>query len=335
VAYGITWLSRRPIAAANPYRAPDARRRLQLVFAAVWLLDAALQFQPFMFTKAFSGTLAGTAAGNPAIIADPITWNAGIVTHYPVLTNSIFATIQLLLAAAIACRPTVKIGLAGTVVWSLGVWWFGEGLGGVLTGTASPLDGAPGAVILYALLAALLWPPGETTPRTPRLWPSRRSEPPFVAARPLGAAVARLLWLALWGSLAYFAVQPAGRTPQGLHDTIAGMADGEPHWIASMDGHVAGLLAHQGGAVSIALAAVFAAVAAGIFLPAPSARAALTLAALTAALIWVAAQNFGAIFTGSGTDPNSGPLLALLVAAYWPAAHRGSRSLTDIRNPEE
>ena len=31
---------------------PDAGRRLRLALAAIWLLDAALQYQPFMFTKA-------------------------------------------------------------------------------------------------------------------------------------------------------------------------------------------------------------------------------------------------------------------------------------------
>jgi hypothetical protein len=42
---------------------PDARRYLQLVLAGLWLLDAALQYQAFMFTKGFAGLLAGAAAG--------------------------------------------------------------------------------------------------------------------------------------------------------------------------------------------------------------------------------------------------------------------------------
>lgn len=49
------------------------------------------------------------------------------------------------------------------------------------------------------------------------------------------------------------------------------------------------------------------------------ARAMLVLAMVTAAVIWVFGQAFGMIFTGSGTDPNSGPLLALLAITYWPA----------------
>ena len=39
-----------------------------------------------------------------------------------------------------------------------------------------------------------------------------------------------------------------------------------------------------------------------------------------AAVIWVFGQALGGILTGVGTDPNSGPLLALLALAYWPAA---------------
>jgi hypothetical protein len=169
----------------------DARRVLQLVLAAIWLLDGLLQYQPFMYTEAFGQMLAGTAAGNPGVIARPISWNAALVEHHLVLLNTVFATIQLLLGLGIAYRPTVPVALAASIAWSLGVWWFGEGLGGVLNGSASPVNGGPGAVILYALLAVLLWPtdrPGVTAPS--------------VASRAVGAPVARLLWLVLWGSQA-------------------------------------------------------------------------------------------------------------------------------------
>jgi hypothetical protein len=142
----------------------DARRALQLVLAAIWLLDGVLQYQAFMFTKGFNQMLAGTADGNPAVIAKPITWDATLIDHHMVLLNAIFATIQLLLGLGIAFRPTVRVTLAASVLWALGVWWFGEGLGGVLSGAASPLNGAPGAVILYALLAVLLWPHDRAVP---------------------------------------------------------------------------------------------------------------------------------------------------------------------------
>jgi len=177
----------------------DARRALQLVLAGIWLLDGVLQYQPAMYTKAFGQMLAGTAAGNPAAIARPITWQASLLDHHLVLLNTVFATIQLLLGLGIAIRPTARLALAASIAWSLGVWWFGEGLGGVLNGGASPLNGAPGGVILYALLAVLLWPADRAAPA------------PFTAARAVGGHTARALWLVLWLSLAYFALTPANR----------------------------------------------------------------------------------------------------------------------------
>ena len=135
----------------------DVRRVLQLVLACAWLLDGILQYQRFMFTKGFGATvLAPAAQGNPGWVADSVAWSAGLVAANPVWTNAAFATIQVLLGLGLALRVTVKPALAASIVWSALVWWFGEGLGGLLSGTASPLTGAPGAVLLYALLAICL-----------------------------------------------------------------------------------------------------------------------------------------------------------------------------------
>lgn len=291
------------------WAAPSFRRWLQLSLAAIWILDAVLQLQSFMFGKGFSQMLAGTAAGNPWIIADPITWSARLVADHPTWTNAAFASVQLFLGVGIVWRPTLKLALAASIPWSLGVWWVGEGLGGVLNGTADPVMGAPGAVMIYALLAVLLWPTDR--------------DGPFEAARPFGATPARLLWLLLWGSLAWFAIGPAvNRTAQATHNMIAAMATGEPGWLASLDRNAASLFAGQGTTVAVILAVALGLVAVGVFLPVPAARAALVLAVVIAAFIWVVGENFGAILAGSGTDPNTGPLLVLLAAAYWPAARR-------------
>jgi hypothetical protein len=284
----------------------DAKRALQLVLAAIWLLDGVLQYQAFMFTSGFNQMLAGTADGNPAVIAKPITWDATLVAHHMVALNAIFATIQLLLGLGIAFRPTARVALAASVLWSLGVWWFGEGLGGVLSGSASPLNGAPGAVIIYALLAVLLWPAG------------RQVQAPFAAARAVGVHVARALWAVLWLSLAYFALTPANRAPQSVNGMIAGMESGEPAWLQDLQKGAASLVAGQGLAASVALAVALVLIAAGVYLPARIARATLVLAIVVAAFIWVFAQAFGGILAGGGTDVNSGPLLALLALAYWP-----------------
>jgi hypothetical protein len=296
-------------AVARP-QARDARRWLQLGLAALWLLDGLLQFQSFMFTRAFGQMLAAGGAGNPAFVAGPVTWSARMIEQHPVPANTAFATLQLLIGLGIACRPALRAALAASIAWSVAVWWLGEGLGGILNGSASPVSGAPGAVILYALLAFLLWPAAETQGRPA----------PFVAARPAGPAAARALWLLLGGSLAYFAVTMPNRTPQSLHNLVAAQAAGEPGWLGAVDRQVAALLNHHGLAVSVALAVMLAVIAAAVLVPAPLRKAVLTLTLVVCAVFWVAGQNLGGILAGGGTDPDSGPLLMLIALAYWPAA---------------
>ncbi len=140
----------RDTAATPVWHRPDGRRTLQLALATVWLLDGVLQLQPFMFatgSHGFSGMLGSMAAGNPSGVARSITWNATVVDHHAVAANSAFALIQILIGFGIAWRPTLRLALASSFVWSFGVWWFGEGLGGVLHGAGTPVGGGPGAVL--------------------------------------------------------------------------------------------------------------------------------------------------------------------------------------------
>ncbi len=302
----------RPAAAHERGAALDPRRTLQLALGALWLLDAMLQFQPAMFGKGFPQMLAGGAPGNPALIARPITWSAALIGHHVVVLNAIFAAIQLLLGLGIAWRPAVRFALAGSVLWSLAVWWLGEGLGGVLAGTASPVDGAPGAVVLYALLAVLLWP----ADRRPADRDAGDREPPvpFVAAPAVGRRIAQASWLAVWLGLAVLALLPASRA---VGSAIAETTPGEPAWLAWIDTHAASALTRHGLPAAIVLAAAFVIVALGTYLPRRPARAAIVLAVVVAAVLWLA-QGLGGMLTGSATDPNTGPLLALLALAFWP-----------------
>ena len=125
----------------------------------------------------------------------------------------------------------------------------------------------------------------------------------------------------LWASYLFFTVQPDSRSPHALSGMVAGMADGEPSWIANLDHTLSRALAGHGIEISLAFAAAFALVALSVFAPRPVARAGVALAALCGLAIWVT-ENFGAVFTGHGTDPNSGLLLVILAAAYWPLANQ-------------
>jgi hypothetical protein len=267
-----------------------------------------------MYTKAFAQMLAGTAAGNPSVVARPITWNATLVGNHLVLLNTVFATIQLLLGLGLAFRPTVRVALAVSVAWSAGVWWLGEGLGGVLIGAADPLNGGPGAVIIYALIAVLLWPadcPGQAAP--------------FVAARAVGGHVARALWVVFWLSQAYFVLTPANRAPQATNGMIGDMQSAEPGWLNALMRGAASLTANQGLATSIAFALAFVVIAAGVFLPLAVARATVVLAVVVAVVMWVFVQALGGILLSGATDPNSGLLIALLALVYWPTGTPSTR----------
>lgn len=285
-----------------------ARRGLQVALGLLWLLDAALQYQPYMFGKGFiTQVLAPAAMGNPRLIASPAIAAARLIGHDVAAWNALFATTQLALAAGLLWRPTARAALAATVAWSLAVWWLGEGLGGLLTGTATPLTGAPGAAVLYALLAVLAWPAR----------PGGHPGSAVAEESPLGRRGAQLAWLTLWGSSAYLVLQAASRSPRALHDLLSGLAGAEPGWIASADRAAAAAAGSHGMVIMAAVAVIFVLIGAGVLSPVTT-RTALALALIVALVIWVAGENFGGIFTGQGTDPNTGPLLILIAAAFWP-----------------
>ena len=300
------------------------RRGLQLALGLVWLLDAALQFQPYMYGNAFvSMVLAPASMGNPAVVASPAEWASRLISHGVPEWNTAFALTQLAIAAGLLWRPTVKAALAVSIAWSLAVWWFAEGLGGVLTGTASPVTGAPGAVIVYALIAVLVWP--RTSGGA-----GNDGAGGVAAASPLGRRWSTAAWLVLWGSFAYLVLQPAIRAPRNLSGTLAGQAAGEPGWLAALDRGAAAAAGSHGLAISVALAAAFVLIAAGIPFPATT-RPALVLAMIAGLAIWVVGENFGGILTGTGTDPNSGPVLILFAACYWPLRPKISEHETTDR----
>lgn len=224
------------------------------------------------------------------------------------LINAGFATLQLAIGVAIAFRPTLRIALAASIVWSLVVWWFGEGLGLLLAGGASALAGAPGAVLLYALLAVLAWPTIKDTSTS------------FVAAQPVGVPAAKLIWVLLWGGLAALNLQPSQLTAGSVHSMVSGMGDGQPGWLRFLIDGFARISDHNGVALNIIGAVILGLIAVGIFLPQRWTRAVVISGVIVAAFIWVIGEALGALFGGQGTDVNSGPLLALIALAYWPGS---------------
>jgi hypothetical protein len=310
------WTSLRSAVRGEHAAAPSApgRRGLYTCLGLVWLLDAALQYQPFMFQPSFvTQAVQPAIAGNPAVVANSATWASQVMLQHIAVYNAVFATIQLLIAAGFFFRRTLRAALAASIVWALFVWWFGESLGGILTG-ASPFTGVPGGVVLYALIAVLLWPAART--------PAPQPFSPATSG-PLGATAANLLWLALWGSFAYYLLLPGNRAPDRIGQVFS-VTDAQPGWLTALMNGLSSLAGHRGTEISIVIAAACALVALSAFVPSVI-RPALVVAAGLGLLFWIA-EGLGGIFTGQGTDPNTGLPLILLAACFWPHGLRATET---------
>ena len=286
------------------------RRTLTWSLGLIWLLDAALQYQPFMFTTAFpKQVIEPTAQGNPGWVHGPVLWAAHLTEHHIVIANAVFATVQLVLALGMFSHRTVRAALAASIVWAVLVWWLGTGLGGLLAGPVMPILGLPGAVIIYAFIALLVWPPS-----TPDSIDGKRS---VAASSPLGSWGARGMWVVLWALFVFETLRPANRSPSALHDAVTAAASGEPGWLKSINNQAAKQLGARGTLIVVVLTIVFTALALCVFLPATT-RVVLILGIVVCLTFWIAAEDIGTIATGNATDPNSGLPLILLLLCYWP-----------------
>lgn len=304
-----------PLSVTQPRAAPfawGAERKLQIGLGAIWLIDAALQLQPFMFGRAFvTEVIAPNETGQPGFVAAPIKLIAHLIEPRIALFNLFAVTIQALIGIGLIYRPTVKPALATSFAWALSVWWMGEGLGGLFTGTASPLTGAPGAAILYVVAGLIAWP--RSCPQTGRT----------AAGGLLGERGARTAWAVIWLGSAALWLLPANRADAAVHDAIANAPSGA-RWLSSLQSTVAAAAAGHGIAIAVGAASLSAAVGLSILL-ARWAKSALAISTAIALVYLVIGQGIGGILTGSGTDPGTGPLILLLAVAIYPLHRGGSR----------
>ena len=292
---------------------PDPRVAARYALAGLWLLDGALQLQPFMFTRGFANDILLPAAqGQPGVIAAPMQWSAHLIASHPILSNTSFAAVQLLLGLGLLAGRAPRLALAASVVWSLSVWWLGEGLGGLTSGHAMLLTGAPGAVLVYVVLAVLAWP----SARGPE--PNRESQ--RVTAIPIAS------WSALWLVGAVYQLLPGQNSGRAISAAISGATANGPTWLAHAGTRLAEHLP-TGHADAIALAAVQALIGLLVVVPGRARRIALCSGGLLALAFWVFGQSLGGLNTGQATDPNTAPILVLLAGLCWIAspAHAAPR----------
>ncbi len=311
----------RPTRAADRDIPPILRtqRTLQIVLGVLWILDAALQFQPYMFGQGFVDSfILPNAQGQPFVIGDLITHIGHFISPDVAVWNTFFALIQLAIGVGLLFRRTVRPALAVSFVWALGVWVFGEGMGMLLTGTASALTGAPGSVLMYGLLGLMAWP------RAPRRYAPDWSDQPTgiatsAAAQGIGRSITPLaVWAGYWWLAAVLFLLPNNRTTTSVQSAIVGMAQGQPGWYARFLTDLGNLFSTSGTQTAWVLAIVAVVIGAGPLI-ARRPGIFLALGALFAFLLWIAGQGLiGNLFTGNDTDPNTGPVIILLALAMTP-----------------
>jgi hypothetical protein len=232
------------------------------------------------------------------------------------LWNTLAGEIQVAIGLGLiiggrALKPALLVSLP----WALAVWWFGEGFGGLTSNTLpSPLMGAPGAVILYALIGLLLWPADRPAGRSP-------------AARGLlGERGALAAFSGLWLLCAALWLVNVNRAAGATHEMIKAMSEASPHWLASAQSSVNAHTAGHGTAIAVVLAALSIAVALAVWVPRLR-WPALLVAIVISLAYWVFGQDIGGPFwVESATDVNAGPLFALLALCLLPVAERSPRA---------
>jgi hypothetical protein len=232
-------------------------RRLQTALGLLWLLDGALQLQPFMLGTGFARRIVDPAGdGQPQLVAAPVHWAAHVIAAHPVAWDVPFAVVQLLLGLGLLVRRTGRLALLASIPWALGVWVIGEGMSGIASGHASLTTGAPGSAVLYAVLAvaALQGPEGRSR---------------FLCAA----------WAVIW---------IGGAVSQSRDGSVGGAALLAAETLAGL-----GILTRR------------------------TRRVAASLGFALALWMWVVGQDLGQLTSGEATDPNTGPLLALMAVVLF------------------
>jgi hypothetical protein len=284
------------------------RRHIQIALGLLWLLDGALQLQHQMFTSAFANdVIAPAGQGQLGIVSGPIHLAVRILLTHPAVFNSFFAGIQLLIGLLILNHRTIKAGLILSVVWGLVVWYFGEGLGGLLTWQTTLLMGAPGAALLYSILSLAVMP-GRKDDRRPAYW-------------------LPLAWAVFWIGGAILQLLPGQNTAADLSSMISGMTADAPGWLASLQNYAAHFLNGKSFTTIAILAAVQALIGILVLFPGKARKTAIAAGIILSLVFWFVGQALGQYYSGLATDPSTAPLFILLGVAILGCVPKGLKEL--------
>jgi hypothetical protein len=289
------------------------RRTLQCALGLLWILDGLLKFQPNLLKPSFvSDVISPMATGQPRLIGSTIGHMANFLSHEATMWVAVFGLVEIAIGVGLLFRRSVKPALVASFIWGAGIYLFGEGFGMVFTGQTSPLQGAPGAVCFYVLLGLLVWPKPEDSTDV------RMGSQSSAAGRGIfGGTGSLLVWAGIWIFQAIIWLFPFNRTTNAVTNQMADTANGEPGWYAHFLNSFGHAFVGAGVWVAVILAALSMVIGLGPLIskrPGPY----IGLGIALALLYWVTGEGVGELLTFSGTDPNNGPLLALIGLSVLP-----------------
>jgi hypothetical protein len=215
------------------------KRTILVCFAAIWVIDGILKFQPDLVGRGFVTTVIDPmAVSQPA----PLAWSIAAMGRFIAPDAGVwvvlFGILEIAIGIGLLTPKFRKLSLVSMFVWIFIISLFGEGLEMFFTGTASPLTGTPG-VLMYALIGITLWPSSSRG----EIANAKTGLDSAAASSGLGGtSFALIAWASLWGLFAVLWVMPMNRTSNSLHDVFADAAGGEPGWYATFLHDVAGCL---------------------------------------------------------------------------------------------
>ncbi len=200
------------------------RRGLEISLGALWVVDGFLQLQPYMFTKDFFLNVLGMASmGTFKLYAELNNQLVRFLLPHFQWFNALFAITQIMIGIGLIWKRSSKAALIASFTWGIAVWLIGEGAGGMFMPGMSMFNGAPGAVLLYAILSIILFP-------------TKKHEGRSIAEMSwLGERGVLVLWIAIWAGTSLLELQQTNNAPRALSAVLKYQGHIEPGLVSQMD----------------------------------------------------------------------------------------------------
>jgi hypothetical protein len=317
-----------------------SRKTLQRILGVLWLFDGIIQLFPQMWTmNMVNGVMKPMLNGQPGFIEPSLQFIINQTTLHLVEVNLLISVVQILLGLGFLLLPDrwVKWLVFASIVWAVIVWYGGEGMSMLLTGQASILTGAPGAVLLYPLLGLAVYPREKSDAVSKRT--TRKTGDVGLLSR----KTLRYILAGFWFFAALLQLQPywwqQGQISQSI-GAMVGQGGLNTVVVDPLLQQVSNATANIEVPLNIALIVVFLALGIGlVVVKEEQVRPFLVASIVVSIVFWYFTQGFGMVLTGMSTDFNSGLLIVVIALACWPKVRSLSatraRVARDLQESEE